>query len=96
MIMFKIINAIFFLLLLNGCVQNSAFLGPALTMASTGSVLQAGLSHGSNEVIKKITGKTTIENIKEALASSENENKIRGNIKRKIRKVSKIKDLSSQ
>ena len=94
--MFKITNAIFFLLLLNGCVQNSAFLGPALTMASTGSVLQAGLSHGTNEVIKKITGKTTIENVKEALASSENENKIRGNIKRKIRKVSKIKDLSSQ
>ena len=59
----SIINFLFVLLLFNGCMQNTAFFGPAVTVASTGNIYQAGLSYGSNLAIKKITGKSPIENI---------------------------------
>ena len=74
--MSKIISAIFLLLLLNGCIQNSAFFGSAITVASTGSIVQGGLSYGSNYAIKNITGKTPMENVTEILSSKKNDNKI--------------------
>ena len=67
MILKKIIISFFCLTFLYGCVQNVAFLGPAITGASTGSISHASLSYGSSEIIKKITGKTTTENIKSFL-----------------------------
>ena len=50
------------LILLNGCVQNTALLGPAYTLSTTGNALQAGLSYGTTYTVKKITGKTPSEN----------------------------------
>ena len=64
MILKKIIAGLFLLFFLNGCVQSTALLGPAYTLASTGNIYQAGLSYGSNQAVKKITGKTPTENIK--------------------------------
>jgi len=58
------ITGILLLFFLNGCVQSTALLGPAYTLFSTGNVYQAGLSYGSNHAVKKITGKSTTENIK--------------------------------
>jgi hypothetical protein len=55
------------LLLLNGCLQNTVLLGPAVTVASTGSVYHAGLSYGSNMAITNMTGKTPMDNIKKVL-----------------------------
>jgi hypothetical protein len=92
----SIINFLFVLLLFNGCMQNTAFFGPAVTVASTGNIYQAGLSYGSNVAIKKITGKSTMENITEILQPKENDNKIISSAKEKIKKAGKIKDLSSQ
>ena len=71
--MSKIISAIFLLLLLNGCIQNSAFFGSVITVASTGSIAQGGLSYGSNYAIKNITGKTPMENVTEILSSKKND-----------------------
>jgi|TARA_B110000240_G_C13225008_1_gene336334 hypothetical protein len=67
MILKKIIIGFFCLNFLYGCVQNVAILGPAITGVSTGSISHASLSYGSSKVIKKITGKTTTENIKNLL-----------------------------
>ena len=92
----KISTLILFFLFLNGCLQNTAFLGPAVTVASTGNIAQAGLSFSSNLAIKKITGKTPIENINKMLQPKESENKIITSAKEKIKKASKIKDLTSQ
>mgnify|MGYP000294569347 FL=1 len=92
----KILSLILFFLFLNGCLQNTAFLGPAVTVASTGNIAQAGLSYSSNLAIKKITGKTPIENVKLMLQPKDNENKIITSAKNKIKEVSKIEDLSNQ
>ena len=69
MILKKIIISAFVMCFLTGCLQNTAFLGPAITVASSGSIYQAGLSYGSSEAIKKVTGKTPTENIKSFLDS---------------------------
>lgn len=66
----KIITALFFLGFLCGCVQNTVFLGPAYTIGATGNVLQAGASYGSSHVVRKLTGKTTSENIKTIFSTS--------------------------
>jgi len=71
--MLKTIALIFFLLIFNGCVQNTALLGPAITVASTGNVHQAGLSYASSKTITKITGKTPGENIKSFLEKNKDE-----------------------
>ena len=67
MISKKIIIGLIYICFLNGCVQSTALLGPAYTFVSTGNVYQAGLSYGSDQAIKKTTGKTTSENIKSLL-----------------------------
>ena len=64
MILKKIFAGLFLLFFLNGCVQSTALLGPAYTLASSGNAYQAGLSYGSNQAVKKITGKSPTENIK--------------------------------
>jgi len=67
MIIKKIILGIFFLCLLNGCAQSTAFLGPIYTFGTTGNAYQAGFSYGSDRVITSLTGKSTGQNIKEIL-----------------------------
>ena len=63
MILKKIIVGLFLLFFLNGCGQSAALLGPAYTLTSTGNIYQAGLSYGSNQAVKKITGKSPAENV---------------------------------
>ena len=70
MILKKIIISAFAMCFLTGCLQNTAFLGPAMTVASTGNVYQAGLSYGTSKAIKKMTGKTPTENVKSFLDSN--------------------------
>jgi hypothetical protein len=104
------IISLFFICFLNGCVQNTVLLGPAITGVSTGSVYHAGLSYGANDAIVKITGKTPTENLKNLLPSnkdkaddinkdkaddSENATKFFG-MANKINKSSGIKDLANQ
>ena len=55
------------LIFLNGCIQTTALLGPGLTMATTGNVLQAGFQYGANSVIEKETGKNTFEHFQDAV-----------------------------
>ena len=45
---------IYFFLLSNCSIPNSAFLGPIYTGAKTGSVYQASLSYGSNKLVNQI------------------------------------------
>ncbi|MDB3903672.1 hypothetical protein OAM28_00690 [Candidatus Pelagibacter sp.] len=103
MILKKIICGLFLLFFLNGCVQSTALLGPVYTMASTGNVFQAGLSYGSNQAVKEITGKSTTENIK-SLANNKKikvkEKKIQEEffalVKSRLEKTSKIIQLANQ
>ena len=62
-ILFLFSSLIFF----NGCIQTTALLGPGVTIATTGNVLQAGLQYGANSVIEKETGKNTFEHLQDTV-----------------------------
>ena len=103
MIIKKIISGFFLLCFLNGCVQSTALVGSAYTLTTTGSVFQAGLSYGSNEAIKKITGKSTTENIKSLVDNKkvkveeeESYEEFFALVKSRIEKTSKIIQLANQ
>jgi hypothetical protein len=103
MILKKIITGLFLLFFLNGCVQSTALLGPAYTMASTGNFYHAGLSYGSNKAIENITGKTPTENIKSLvdnkkikIEEKERQDEFFALVKSRIEKTSKIIQVANQ
>jgi hypothetical protein len=101
----KIILGLFAIIFLGSCASPTAMLGPAYTLTSSGSVIQAGISYGSNEMITMYTGKTPLENLQE-ISLVENEKNIQKNtlesedfyflVKKKIEKTNKILKLSNQ
>ena len=103
MILKKISAGLFLLFFLNGCLQSTALLGPAYTLASTGNIYQAGLSYGSNQAVKKITGKSPTENIqslvdnkKIKIEEKEKQDEFFALVKSRIEKTSKIIQLANQ
>ena len=64
MIFIKLFFGVLILVFLNGCFQNTALLGPGVTAATTGNMLQAGLQFGASSIIKKETGKDPFTLIK--------------------------------
>ena len=67
----KIAFILMSVVLLTGCAQSTAFLGPAITVAATGNIAQAGFTYGTNEVFKKETGKDTIQYVSSLLESGD-------------------------
>jgi hypothetical protein len=103
MILKKIITGLFLLFFLNGCVQSAALLGPAYSLASTGNIYQAGLSYGSNQAVRKITGKSPTENIKDLIDNKkvkveekESQEEFFALVKSRIEKTSKIIKSANQ
>ena len=96
MIYKKIIAGVFFLVVLNGCAQNTVLIGPAYTFAASGNVYQAGLSFGTDKTITKLTGKSTSENIKDMLTVKEKDNEFEKLVKKQIKETRKKLNLSNQ
>jgi len=102
MIQKKIILGLFILSFLNACGAPTAMLGPAYTFTATGSLTQAGMTYGSNELITSYTGKSPIENLEE-LTSDKNIHKktlksdvFHQLVKNRIEKTRQIINLSNQ
>ena len=72
----KTIFGLFFLIILNGCVQSTALLGPTLTLATTGNVLNAGVHLGTNSAFKKETGKDALTFVKDVVEEDHKKKKI--------------------
>ncbi len=99
----KLIFGLFTIIFLGACTAPTAMLGPVYTFTSTGSVVQTGISVGSNELVTMYTGKTPIENLKEI--NKVNEKNIHKNtlesedfyilVKNKIETTSSILKLSN-
>ena len=65
--MIKNLKILIIFILFTGCAQNVAVLGPALTVATTGSVNQALLSGTINTGVKHKTGKGVSEHMVQSL-----------------------------
>ena len=72
----KIILLIIVLFPLNACIQSTAFMGPGVTIVTSGNVAQASLQYGTNKIIEKQTGKNPIDLISDTFAENDNEEEI--------------------
>ena len=80
----KIFFVIFSLVILSGCIQTTSILGPGVTLATTGNVLQASLQYGANTVLKNETGKDVVTHIKDSVDEKNNEKKFHVKLKKLI------------
>ena len=71
----KIFFVIFVLTFLSGCIQTTSLLGPGVTIATTGNVMQAGFQYGANTAIKNETGKDVLTHIKDKVDDQNKEKK---------------------
>jgi len=94
MILKKLIIRILSIVILSGCAQNVAILGPAYTLVTTGNMVQTGLSYGSNAVISKTTGKSATQNIKELLIPKKDDTEFQKLVKRRITETRKKLNLT--
>ena len=103
----KIILGLFMISFLGACASPTAMLGPVYTLTSSGNIVQAGLSYGSNEMITMYTGKTPLENLQELSSKEQRSSKNIHKktlesedfyilVKNKIEKTNSILKLSNQ
>ena len=77
----KIYFLVFISLLLSGCIQSTALLGPGVTIATTGNIMQAGLQYGANTAIKNETGKDALTHLKDIVDEEQDSQKLEKKIK---------------
>ena len=71
----KIFIYIISALILSGCVQSTAMVGPALTLASTGNVSQAGVTFFTNKAVEEETGMDTVSYVSNKLEQNSSKNR---------------------
>ena len=67
--------------ILSGCAQSTAMLGPAITLASTGNVSQAGITFFTNKVVEKETGMNTVSFVSSKIEQNSSKTRIRREFK---------------
>ena len=77
----KIYLLVLISIFLSGCVQSTALLGPGVTIATTGNILQAGLQYGANTAIKNETGKDALTHLKSAVDDKQENQKLEKKIR---------------
>lgn len=100
MIIKKIFIGVLLLITMNGCVQSTALLGPALTIGTSGNIIQAGIQYGTNQVIKKETGKDALTYITDVVEEDHNKKKFNEDftkiLEERIKKTRKILQIPNQ
>jgi hypothetical protein len=77
----KIYFLIVFSIFLSGCIQSTALLGPGVTIATTGNIMQAGFQYGANTAIKNETGKDVLTHFKDVVEEEQDNKKLELKIK---------------
>tara|TARA_Y100001970_G_scaffold260254_1_gene342119 strand:+ start:308 stop:625 length:318 start_codon:yes stop_codon:yes gene_type:complete len=77
----KLIACFLAIIILSGCAQSTAMLGPALTLASTGNVSQAGMTFFTNKAVEKETGMDTVSFVSDKIEKQNSKNKLKREFK---------------
>ena len=77
----KIYSLVLIFIFLSGCIKSTALLGPGVTIATTGNIMQAGLQYGANSAIKKETGKDALTHLKDAVEEEQDNQKLNKKIR---------------
>ena len=62
-------------------MQSTAMVGPALTIASTGNISQAGLTFITNKAVEEETGMNTVSYVSSKIEEKNNQNKLKKEFK---------------
>ena len=88
----KIYLLVLISIFLSGCIQSSSLLGPGVTIATTGNVMQAGFQYGANSAIKNETGKDALTHLKDVVEEEQDNQKLEKKIKNfTLNTIQKIK-----
>ena len=77
----KILTYIALAVILSGCAQSTAMIGPVLTLASSGNMSQAGLTFVSNKVVEKETGMDTVSYVSKKIEKQNSKIKLKREFK---------------
>ena len=80
----KILTWIIVGIILTGCAQSTAMIGPALTLASTGNASQAGLTFFTNKAIEKETGMDTVTYVSKKIEQQNSKTKLKHEFKKLV------------
>ena len=71
-------------IILSGCAQSTVMLGPALTLASTGNVSQAGIAFITNKAVQKETGMDTVSFVSQKFEQKNSKTRLRREFKKLV------------
>ena len=71
-------------IILSGCAQSTAMLGPAITLASSGNVSQAGLTFFTNKAVEKETGMDTVAFVSNKIDEQNSKTKLKREFKNMV------------
>ena len=77
----KILTYIFVGIILSGCAQSTAMIGPAITLASSGNMSQAGLTFVTNKAVEKETGMDTVSYVSNKIEQQNSKTKLKREFK---------------
>jgi len=71
-------------IILSGCAQSTAMLGPAITLASTGNASQAGIAFITNKAVQKETGMDTVSFVTQKFEQKNSKTRLRREFKKLV------------
>ena len=77
----KILTYIVLGVIITGCAQSTAMIGPAITLASSGNMSQAGLTFFTNKAVEKETGMDTVSYVSKKIEQQNTKTKLRRDFK---------------
>ena len=80
----KILACILAGIILSGCVQSTAMIGPAITLASSGNISQAGLTFFTNKAVEEETGMDTVSFVSNKIDEQNSKTKLKREFKNMV------------
>ena len=80
----KILTYIFVGIILSGCAQSTAMIGPAITLASSGNMSQAGITFITNKAVEKETGMNTVSYVSNKIEKQNSKTKLKREFKNMV------------
>ena len=68
-------------IILSGCAQSTAMIGPAITLVSSGNISQAGLTYFTNKAVEKETGMDTVSYVSKKIEQQNSKTKLKRDFK---------------
>ena len=68
-------------IILSGCAQSTAMIGPAITLASSGNISHAGLTFFTNKAVEKETGMSTVSYVSNKIEKQNSKTKLKHEFK---------------